>query len=120
MTARFWILQSVGAVLFVAAWFMGWPQMMSAGDPTHITPGIGLVGLIGILCAARGKWKAAEFISYELPVLGLLGTFVGLQMVIASSGGDFEAIRQGLGTAFYTTIAGILGAAWLRLSQQLA
>jgi hypothetical protein len=53
-------------------------------------------------------------------VLGLLGTFVGLQMAVDATNGDFGAMRAALGTAFNTTIVGIIGAGWLRLTKQLA
>jgi len=120
LTPRFLICQVVGLSLFIVAWWLGAPQHLYEGDPTHLTPAIAALALIGILLAAFGRQRAADFISYELPILGLLGTFVGVQMTVDAAAGDFAAIREALGTAFNTTIAGIIGAAWLRLTKQLA
>lgn len=120
MTPRFLIIQIIGVTLFIAAWWRGMPQLLWANDPTYLTGVIAGLGVFGLVLAAFGRWAAADFISYELPVLGILGTFIGLQMAVDASAGDFAAMRAALGTAFGTTIAGILGAAWLRLSRQLS
>ena len=120
LTPRFLLCQIVGASLFAAAWLLGAPQYLYAGDPTYLTPAIASLAVVALLFAAAGRQQAADFISYELPVLGLLGTFVGLQMAVDATSGDFGAIRAALGTAFNTTIVGIIGAGWLRLTKQLA
>ena len=120
LTPRFLLCQIVGASLFAAAWLLGAPQYLYAGDPTYLTPAIAGLAVVALLLAAAGRQQAADFISYELPVLGLLGTFVGLQMAVDATNGDFGAMRAALGTAFNTTIVGIIGAGWLRLTKQLA
>lgn len=120
MTPRFLIVQTIGAAFFLAAWWKGWPQQLYAGDPTRITALIAAVAFLGLIAAAFDRQRVANHITLELPILGLLGTFVGLQMAVEASGGDFDALRAALGTAFNTTICGIVGALWLRLTKLAA
>lgn len=75
---------------------------------------------VGLLAAAVGRWRVTEFLISGLPRYGLFGTVVGLAIVAANSGGDFNLILGGMATAFNTTIAGLLGAEWLRLTRHLA
>lgn len=120
MTARFWILQAVGAVLFVAAWFMGWPQWMHQADSTHITDAIAGIAVFGVVCAGAGRWSSVEFLIRALPRYGLFGTLAGLGIVFMHMGGDVSVLLGGVGTAFITSIAGLIGSEWLRWTKLLS
>lgn len=120
MSPRFLIIQVIGAGLFLAAWWLGWPQYLFETDSTHLTAVIALLALAGLIAASLGRWQVTEFLISGLPRYGLLGTVVGLAIVASNSGGNFESILGGMSTAFNTTIAGLMGAEWLRLTRQLA
>lgn len=116
---RFLITQAVAACLLIAAAYMGWPQMMYEGDQTRITAAIALAGLIGVVCEGLG-WKAIpnHLIDWATKY-GLAGTVIGLGMVARESGGDYDAVLAGVGTAFYTTLAGLAVEHHLSLSRKL-
>lgn len=120
MTPRFAIVQAIGLALAIAALAMGWPQYLYAADPTRLTAVIALLGVVGVIAAAAGQWSVVDYFIGALPRFGLFGTVVGLAMVATASGGEFEAILAGLSTAFYTTVAGLLGAEWLRITKHLS
>lgn len=120
MTARFAITQAVGVCLLAAAAYMGYPQLLYAGDPTRLTALIGAAALIGIAAEAFRFYRVTDHLIGSLPVYGLLGTVIGLSMVAHNSGGDFDAVLAGLATAFYTTAAGMIGAEYLKITRALS
>lgn len=120
ISARFLVLQVVLAALLAGAWWMGWPQLLYAGDRTYLTAVIAVLAFSGIIAAGARQWRIVEFLIRGLPRYGLFGTVVGLVIVTRNSGGDFAAILGGLSTAFFTTIAGLVGAEWLRITRHLS
>lgn len=119
MTTRFLIVQTVAACLFAAAWWLGWPQMMYEGDATRITLGIAALGIIGVICEAIGWKPVTDHLIEHVTKYGLFGTVVGLGVVARNSGGEFDAMLSGLGTAFYTTLAGLVVEQHLVLTRKM-
>lgn len=103
--------------MFLATWWQGWPQYLYHGDNTYITAGIGALAVFGIFAAWRLDWDMVSYLIEALPRYGLFGTVVGLALVAYASGGDFDSILKGMQTAFNTTIAGLIGAEWLRITK---
>lgn len=119
VTPKFLIVQAIVASVFVATLWQGWPQYMIAADATYITVLICALAIGGVVCVGIGRYGVAEYLIEALPRCGLFGTAVGIAIVAANSGGDYEAILGGMSTAFMTTIAGLLGSEWIRVSKRL-
>jgi hypothetical protein len=113
----------------------GAPQRILASGPIHLA--IGLFGAAAlamvILAAARGSHgaEAQRFtttLSGLMPVLGFTGTVAGIMTSLAAMPGAFpgagggadpaalRAVLSGLGTAFETTLLGLLGSVAVGLS----
>ena len=121
---RLTLLNMAGATVFIAAWIHGWANIPFQEDQTHISTGIGIVFLIGLAQAWRGRWRAVRWTEEALVMLGLIGTVIGMAIALsnldASAADDIEAARVmintvalGFGTALYTTLVGAIGALWL-------
>lgn len=116
---RFWLIQVIGVCALVAAWWQGWPQTIYAMDQSYLSVVIAGLLLYGIGALALGYREFAGLLSQDLPTVGLCGTVIGLTIVAVNSGLDVESMRSGLGTAFFTTIAGIISSLWLKYSAYL-
>lgn len=124
MRAKFAALQVVGAGLLVALWLSGCGPMLAKADRLYAAPVIGLAILIGLVCAWRGFWEATDWIADKLPVLGLIGTVAGVVLAIAGiKNGDLDAERvkifSEIGNALVANLFGIVGYAWLALTERL-
>lgn len=116
---RFTIIQVIGAALVFLAYLQGWPQYLYTTDITHLTYGITLAAIYGLACVALQRHSTVDYIVQALPRFGLFGTVVGLVMVSSAAGHDLSGMVDGLATAFNTTITGLLGAEWVRISYRL-
>ncbi len=119
VTPKFLIVQAIVACVFVAAWWQGWPQYMVAADKTYLTAAIAALAVCGIIAEGLGRYSIADYLTDRLPTYGLFGTVVGIAIVAANSGGDFHSILGGMATSFFTTMAGLLGSEWMRLTRAL-
>ncbi len=119
LTIRFALVQTVAIAAFTAAWWQGWPQFMFESDVTYLTAAIASLAVVGVMAEGAGYTNVTTYLIEGLPRYGLFGTVVGIAIVAANSQGDFHAILGGMSTAFFTTIAGLMGAEWLRLTQRL-
>ncbi len=116
MTPRFWLLNSILAALIFAAWHAGFLMPLFHNDPTGMTYAIAALFVIGLASTARTCWaRTTRLIIDTLPMLGLLGTFVGFAIAFSGVvGNDAVELRDlGIATALNTTICGVTGAAWL-------
>lgn len=119
-TRRFIAIQAVGAALLASVWAVGWLTIMFAGDRTYMTSVIAAVLLIGVLLAGFERWQWVEWIVMALPIMGLLGTVIGIKIAVSGISGEEIALRDlGVATALNTTIAGMIGALWLGLTERL-
>lgn len=115
---RFWILQVIGIGIIVACYLFGWLQFLIVNDPTYITLGIFGLTVFGVAMQAQGYPYVSHYLIQALPRYGIFGTVIGLMIVISGSAGDFNTIWKGLGVAFCTTVAGLIGSEWLRLTRE--
>ena len=127
MTPRFWLLQSCGAVLVGLGMGAGFVLPVFADDATYLTHGITALFLAGVAMAAAGRWNDVRRCGRFLVAFGLLGTVIGFRIALSGvspeAAGDAGAIQPmvasliaGMGTALSTTIAGLIGSLWLRLT----
>lgn len=127
---RFWMLQLTGAALLVVMALSGSVVPVFIDDATYMTHGIAAVLPIGILLAAFGKWTGTARCGRIMIALGLLGTVIGFRIALSGvspdTAGDISAVRpmvasliSGMGTALSTTIIGLIGSIWLRLTAWL-
>lgn len=118
---RFWVLNITGGAVFLAGWVQGTVSSVVYGDVTRITWGIGLMTLIGLYAAYNRRWEALRYIAGILPLLGLLGTVIGIKIAIGGVEGQDFALRDfGIDTALNTTIAGIVGSLWLGFNEKIS
>ena len=79
---KFWILNITGGAIFAAGWIQGSVSSVVYGDMTRMTWGLGLLILMGLVFAHRGRWEAVRYIAGILPLLGLLGTVIGIKIAV--------------------------------------
>ncbi len=118
-----------GALLAIGA-LRGFVLPVFADDATYMAHGIAVLFLVGVFLAARGHWGDVRRCSRFLVALGLLGTVVGFRIALSgvdpTTAGDASSIQPmiasliaGIGTALSTTITGLVGSLWLRLTAWL-
>lgn len=127
------IIQTVAALLLVAAWFQGWLQALVIYDPTGIGQVIAALGIAGSLwmwSAWRRPRRSAAVLAGVNTLalwcvhLGLIGTLIGFVIMMANQGGaDVSsaasmramagAIFAGMGIALYTSLVGAFAALFL-------
>lgn len=118
MTARFFIVQTLGAALLWVAFAEGWLAYLIAGDRTYMTAAIGALMVIGLGLSLMRRWTWADFIKDHLPTLGLLGTFIGFGMALSGvEGAEYVLRDMGVATALNTTVAGLIGYLWLGVTK---
>lgn len=110
----------------VAAHYSGFIDYLIMVDQTKLTLVImGIVHLTSIVITVRtfkaavsaGLLKQLEFTAANLPALGMLGTIIGLMIIIQDGIPEPTQLLIGVGTALTTTLMGLAGA--LVLGQQL-
>ena len=124
MKARFAVLHILAAGLLVAAWLNGALGLVLAADRVHAAPVVGIVLLYGLWLGWRGDWDGAAWIGDKLPVVGLLGTVLGILLAIHDAQGmDLDAGRLQLfseiGNSLVANFVGMAGYAWLALVRRV-
>ena len=114
--ARFLILNITFAAILAAGWLHGFVKDIYEMDSTGTVNTILVVFLIGLWRAFKNDWRGVDFAATLLPVLGVLGTVVGIVMVLDTDGG-FANRLPGIGTALSTTGVGLAGHAWLAVNR---
>jgi hypothetical protein len=116
---KFAIIQVTVISLLAAGWALGWLQLLFLTDQTFITSIIAVVTAIGLLQVWMGRWGWVEFIVTALPLLGLLGTIIGIKIAVGGvEGQEIELRDLGVATALNTTIVGMIGALWVGFSER--
>lgn len=128
MTARrrlVWYLVAVLSAILTALAAILFGETVLASDRTYITAGIVAMYLLATVYIGveihRGRpcpmyWP--KWLVGVMPALGLIGTLVGIAALFGLSGeGDEAATLAALGTAIYTTLAGLIYSEclWLQL-----
>lgn len=123
---RFILLQLILVCILGAIWYQGWVDLVLKSDQTYISVAIFVLFLCGLYKVARKKWNWARYIHERLVMWGMGGTVVGfiiaLSGVIPSAATDIESVLpmvvtliQGMGTALFTTLVGLVTHEWLGL-----
>jgi len=118
MIGRFIVLNTIGAGLLVAAYFLGiLPQLLSV-DKWFAMPGMGVVTLVGLVLVARKRLDDAEWLHNHMPLLGLLLTVLGTVVgaIHFRTTGDYKAFQMDVITAMLGTLSGMLSYLWLNLN----
>ena len=113
---RFLILNITFAAILIAGWMHGFVKDVAAMDSTGFIYLIAAVFLVGLWDAFKGDWRGVGFAGILLPVLGVMGTVVGIIMVL-QAGGEFADKLPGIGMALATTAVGLSGYAWMVVNQ---
>ena len=127
MNKKFILIQLTGLVLLSLGMLANIVLPVFASDTLYMTHGIAGLMLVGLYFAARNKWEDVARTSRFLVGLGLLGTVIGFRMALSGispgSAGDVadiqpmvSALVAGMGTAISTTIVGLIGSLWLRMT----
>ena len=103
-----------------AAWGAGGADLVLNADRLHAAPAIGGLTLLGVMFCWQGKWEAAEWLSDKLPVVGLIGTVLGVLLAIQDAQSmDLDAAKLKLfseiGRSLVANLLGIAGYAWISL-----
>lgn len=124
MTIRWWVVQILGIFLFLAGLREGWVHFVLEHDITFISYLIIVFFLYGIGASFINSWSQVEYATENCALLGFLGTVIALLMALSNIDpetlGDFEQLPKTftnfsvwLGTAFSTTIVGLVCGLWL-------
>jgi NADH:ubiquinone oxidoreductase subunit 2 (subunit N) len=129
-TARFAVLNLIGAAFLGAAWAEGWLfkpyQVDESGMCYLITALFGW----GLVCVLRRDWQSVRWAGNALVYLGMVGTVLGLIITVsdlstdkAQNFNDFKqvvtSIYIGSGTALYTNLLACVGYLWLGTNAHL-
>jgi hypothetical protein len=117
---RVLLINLVGLCLLAAAWAAGGAGLVLNADRLHAAPAIAALTLLGVTLCWRGKWEAAEWLADKLPVIGLIGTVLGVLLAIQDAQSmDLDAAKLQLfseiGRSLVANLLGIAGYAWLSL-----
>ena len=104
------------------AWVAGLPTMIWAADASHMTSAIAALFVVAAFWIGRQAWSVGPDTSTTFghltvrlsPMLGILGTAVGLSMQAASLAAGSTSFVA-LATSLYTTACGMLAALLLEL-----
>lgn len=120
MRARFLLTNTVGLALIAAAWWAGVAPLLVQSDRVHALPIIGFLFGWALWLGWRDRWSGVAFMADKLPVIGLIGTVLGVLMAVQSvQAGDLDAARvkvfTEVGESLVSNLLGIAGYAWLSL-----
>ncbi len=127
--SRFWLFQLFGGSLLCIAQMVGFPLRMWEGDVSKLIILILALFLYGIIEQAQGRWTKADDTGNICVLIGLIGTVLGIIVALtginAETVADASSVKQvitnmvgGMGTVYYTTLAGAVSLAWLRLGEK--
>lgn len=120
MRPRFVIVNAVIAAICVAAsrlGLFGGVQALGTAEIAMLSM-LGVMFLVGIGCAFRGRWESVYHIANTLPVWAMAFTGLGLLLVVATGSmatpADKAAMFRGIVFAISPNIAAAAFMAWLR------
>ena len=121
-----WTITVLLFAAMIGAYYIGFVDYLMDVDRTYLTSVIavitGVCSLIISVCGIIGKMgKKLEtqlnFITTMLPSIGMIGTVIGMILIIQHGIPEPSQLLIGVGTALTTTLMGLIGA--VVLSQQL-
>ena len=116
MTKQFYLFQVVLVALLGGAWHMGWLQPLFSNDASYLSYGIAVLLVFGIVTSYKSSWEWVGYCISVAPLLGLLGTVIGIKMAVDGAAGQVMELRDlGLSTALNTTILGMCVSTYLYL-----
>lgn len=121
---RLAVLHIVAAGLLVAAWLSGALGIVTGADRIHAAPVVLVVLAYGLWLGWRDDWDGAAWVGDKLPVIGLLGTVLGILLAIRDAQGmDLDTGRLQLfseiGNSLVANLVGMAGYAWLALVRRV-
>lgn len=124
MRARFVVLHILLVGLMSAAWLGGSLSLIMTADRVHALVVIGAVMAYGLWLAWCDDWDGAAWIGDKLPVIGLLGTVLGILLAIRDAQGmNLDTGRLQLfseiGNSLVANLLGMAGYAWLALTRRV-
>lgn len=120
---RYIILNTILVGLLIAGYMFGFLNMFLSPHIMYIS--IGMMALIGLGTVLAGfkKWEAADWLADKLPVLGFLGTVLG---IIQAGNGVTTLDAQTLMVVFFHILSslisnflGMFGYLWLSLIEKV-
>lgn len=128
-TARFVVLNLIGAACIAAAWAAGLLLKPYEADTSHMCYLITVLFGWGLVCCLRQDWQSVRWAGNALVYLGMVGTVLGLIITVSDLSADkqsFEDFKQvvssiyiGSATALYTNLLACIGYLWLGTNAHL-
>ena len=123
MRARLILLNLVGIALLAAAWWAGGLALLGEADHVFALPIIGGLVVIALGYAWAEDWGTVEWMADKLPIVGLIGTVLGVLLAIRGVSVVDDATRlrifTGVGEALVANLLGIAGYGWLSLTKRV-
>lgn len=123
MRARLLLVSLVGIALIAAAGWAGGLALLTQADHVYALPIIGGLVLIGMGFGWAEDWDTTEWLADKLPVIGLIGTVLGVLLAIRGVSTIDDATRlrifTGVGEALVANLLGIAGYGWLSLLRRV-
>jgi hypothetical protein len=123
MRPRLGIYLIITAVLLAAGAWVGGGDLLLGADRVHAVPVIGGVLFVAVGFGWAGRWESVEWIGEKLPVLGLMGTVLGVLLAIQDVTTVDDATRlrifTGVGQSLVANLLGVAGYAWLALARRV-
>ena len=114
MMKQFYLFQVVLVALLGGLWHLGWLQPLFLNDASYLSYGIVVVLVLGLATVANQSWQWVGYCVSVAPLLGLLGTVIGIKLAVDGNAGQVMELRDlGLSTALNTTIMGMAVSAYL-------
>jgi hypothetical protein len=112
---HFFIFQVVMVTLLGVAWYLGWLQPMFQNDRSFLSYGIAVVLVLGLATVANQSWKWLHYCIAVAPMLGLMGTVIGIMLATQGMAGSesIELRDLGVSTALNTTLMGMMVSSYL-------
>lgn len=123
MRPRIALVCLITAALLAAAAWAGAGDLLLTADRVYAMPIIGGLVLIGIGFGWANDWDTTEWLADKLPVIGLIGTVLGVLLAIRGVSTIDDATRlrifTGVGEALVANLLGIAGYGWLSLLRRV-
>jgi hypothetical protein len=123
MRARLLLVSLVGLALLAAAAWAGGLGLLAEADHVYALPTIGGLVVIGTAFGWAEDWDTTEWLADKLPIIGLIGTVLGVLLAIRGVATIDDATRlrifTGVGEALVANLLGIAGYGWLSLLRRV-
>ena len=121
---RFVVVNTIGLGILLATWLSGGADLILTADRVYAGPIVAVLTVFGLVMAAMRRWEDARWIADKLPIVGLIGTVLGVLLAIKGIDGvDIDSARVQIftevGQALVANMLGMLGYAWLALVVRL-